>query len=108
MDTTVPAQSLEGSKVMTATDFVGKRFYSKDGKYIGDVNDLIVTDSGGVQAAILGVGGFLGIGERNVAVSMKSINMQQDGSSVKLLVDASADMLKVAPNCDSKLCSYTK
>jgi sporulation protein YlmC with PRC-barrel domain len=108
LDIIVPAESLTGSKVMTASDFVGKRVYSKDGKDIGEVNDLIVTDNGGVQAAILGVGGFLGIGEKNVAVSMKSINMQQDGSSVKLMVDATADMLKAAPNYDSKLRTYTK
>jgi sporulation protein YlmC with PRC-barrel domain len=108
MDIIVPAESLTGSKVMTASDFVGKRVYSKVGKDIGEVNDLIVTDNGGVQAAILGVGGFLRIGEKNVAVSMKSINMQQDGSSVKLMVDATADMLKAAPNYDSKLRTYTK
>jgi sporulation protein YlmC with PRC-barrel domain len=108
MDIIVPAESLTASKVMTASDFVGKRVYSKDGKDIGEVNDLIVTDNGGVQTAILGIGGFLGIGEKNVAVSMKSINMQQDGSSVKLMVDATANMLKATPNYDSKLRTYTK
>ena len=66
----------------------------------GEVNDLIVTDNGAVQAVILGVGGFLGIGEKDVAVAMRAIEMQPDGDSVKLVVDASKDQLNSAPGYD--------
>ena len=64
------------------------------------MNDLIVTDNGSVQAVILGVGGFLGIGEKDVAVTMQAIQMEQDGDSTKLVVDASKDQLTSAPGYD--------
>lgn len=96
----VPKESFAGATVMTASDFIGKRVYTKAGEDIGEVNDLIVTDNGGVQAVVLGVGGFLGIGEKDVAVRMAAIEMQKDGESTKLVVDASKEQLTEAPAYD--------
>ena len=96
----VPNDALANAKVMTASDFIGKRVYTKAGEDIGEVNDLIVTDNGSVQAVILGVGGFLGIGEKDVAVTMQAIEMQQDDNGTKLVVDASKDQLTSAPGYD--------
>ena len=36
--------------------------------HIGDINNLVVAKDGSVDAVIIGVGGFLGMGEKNVAV----------------------------------------
>jgi len=96
----VPAERLANAKIMTASDFIGKRVYTKAGEDIGEVNDLIVSDNGSVQAVILGVGGLLGLGEKDVAVTMQSIEMQADGSTAKLVVDASKDQLTNAPGYD--------
>lgn len=85
---------------MTATDFIGKRVYTKAGDDIGEVNDLFVTDNGNVRAVVLGVGGFLGIGEKDVAVSMNAVEMVQDGDAVRLVVDATKDQLQAAPTFD--------
>lgn len=106
-DLIVPADAFNNAKVMTASDFIGKRVYSTGGEDIGEVNDLIVTDNGAVQAVILGVGGFLGIGEKDVAVSMRAIEMQQDGNSTKLIVAASKDQLNGAPSYDRTKRTYT-
>lgn len=88
------------SRVMTASDFIGKRVYTKTGDDIGEVNDLFVTDKGNVQAVVLGVGGFLGIGEKDVAISMNAIEMVPDGDAVRLVVDASKQQLEAAPGYD--------
>jgi sporulation protein YlmC with PRC-barrel domain len=105
-DVIVPADRFANARVMTASDFIGKRVYTKSGEDIGEVNDLIVTDNGAVQAVILGVGGFLGLGEKDVAVTMQSIEMQTDGSSSKLVVDASKEQLTNAPGYDREKRTY--
>ncbi len=61
---------------------------------------MIISDTGDIQAVILGVGGFLGIGEKDVAVSTASIEMVKDGDAVKLVVDATKDTLNNAPSYD--------
>ena len=105
-DVIVPTEMLQNARVMTASDFIGKRVYTRQGEDIGEVNDLIVTDNGSVQAVILGVGGFLGLGEKDVAVSMRSIEVQSDGNSAKLVVDASKDQLTNAPGYDRQKRTY--
>jgi sporulation protein YlmC with PRC-barrel domain len=104
----VPPDAFNGGKVMSANDFIGKTVYTKNGDNIGDVNDLIVTDNGSVQAVILGVGGFLGMGEKNVAVSMKSIEMAQDGNAVRLVVDGTKEQFNAAPTYDRATRTYMK
>jgi sporulation protein YlmC with PRC-barrel domain len=47
----------------------GTSVMSPDGETIGDINDLIVdSETGEMKAAIIGVGGFLGIGEKLIAL----------------------------------------
>jgi sporulation protein YlmC with PRC-barrel domain len=63
-----------------ASDLIGTRVVSANNESIGDINDVIVDRNGQVMAAIVGVGGFLGIGEKNVAVPFNSFefaNTQQ-------------------------------
>jgi sporulation protein YlmC with PRC-barrel domain len=48
---------------------------------IGEVNDLILGQDGTVQAVLIDIGGFLGLGERQVAVQMPSIRFVQDAAT---------------------------
>jgi sporulation protein YlmC with PRC-barrel domain len=75
---TVPADVLNNAKVMSASDYIGKTVYDTNNANIGEVNDLIMSEDGKIAAVILGVGGFLGIGEKNVAVPVTSIRMMND------------------------------
>lgn len=104
----VPGDAFADAKVMTGSDFIGKRVYTRAGEDIGEVNDIILSTDGKINAAILGVGGFLGIGEKNVAVAMNAIEMVPDGSAVKLVVDATKDQLTSAGTYDAKTRSYVK
>jgi hypothetical protein len=54
-------------------DLTGKDVIGIDGENIGDINDVIITQDGQVMAIIVGVGGFLGIGQKDVAVSMDAM-----------------------------------
>lgn len=104
----VPPESFSGASVISANDFIGKRVYSRAGDDIGEVNDLIMTGNGGIQAVVLGVGGFLGIGEKNVAVSMASIDMTKDGDAVRLVVDGTKEQFTAAPSYDATTRTYLK
>ncbi|MPR08004.1 PRC-barrel domain-containing protein [Microvirga tunisiensis] len=63
---------MEMNQIM-ASDLIGTRVVSANNESIGDINDVIVDRNGQVMAAVVGVGGFLGIGEKDVAVPFKSL-----------------------------------
>ncbi len=67
--------TLPGSGTWRVADLQGKTVYSADGSNIGDINDVILSQNGGVGTVIIGVGGFLGIGEKNVAVNVSSLQV---------------------------------
>jgi sporulation protein YlmC with PRC-barrel domain len=73
---------------------LGKDVYNEAGEKVGDINDLIVAPSRAVSYAIVGVGGFLGMGEHNVAVPVSKFK-QQMGKIV--LSGATKEALKAAP-----------
>ena len=98
----VSADKVTGTKLVSANDFIGKTVYSRADENIGKVHDVIISENG-VQAVVLSVGGFLGLGSRDIAVSLASIDIAKDGSSTKLVVDATKDQLEAAPVYDPKL-----
>jgi PRC-barrel domain len=64
---------------------------------IGEVADLIVTPDGRVEAVVVGVGGFLGVGEKSVALAWDSIELaERDGARV-ILVAATREQLEGMP-----------
>jgi sporulation protein YlmC with PRC-barrel domain len=74
--------------------FLGKGVYNNIGEKIGDINDLIVTPNKSVSYAIVGVGGFLGVGEHEIAVPVGQLK-QLEGKIV--LPGATKEALKAAP-----------
>jgi hypothetical protein len=60
---------------------VGLSIFGSDRRELGTVDDILVDDSGTITAVILGVGGFLGVGEKRVAVPFSSINWRVRATS---------------------------
>ncbi|WP_193177020.1 PRC-barrel domain-containing protein [Oricola nitratireducens] len=87
-----------------ATRFIGANIHSgagEDAETIGDVNDIIMTPDGRAVAVIAGVGGFLGIGEKEVAVSMDMLAWTTDNNGDMVLVaDLTRQQLEGAPAFD--------
>ena len=73
---------------------LGKGVYNDAGDKVGEINDLIVTPDKALSYAIVGVGGFLGVGEHEIAVPVGQLK-QQEGKIV--LYGATKDALKAAP-----------
>lgn len=84
---------------ISAKTYIGQSVYNGQNESIGSINDLILLKQGGVVAAVVGVGGFLGIGQKNVAVPFDKITATQNAEdgSVKLTTTETADTLKAAP-----------
>lgn len=85
---------------VSANDYIGKQIYNANNESIGDVNDLILEENGGIVAAVVGVGGFLGIGEKDVALPMGKISMARDAENnndVRLTTTETAEALQSAP-----------
>jgi sporulation protein YlmC with PRC-barrel domain len=99
-DIIVPAEQLNSAQLMSASDYIGKTVYDQTGNNIGEVNDLIVSGDGNIEAVILGVGGFLGIGEKDVAVNTQAVQMVQDGDTQRLVVQSTKEALEAAPSYD--------
>ncbi|SIN87353.1 PRC-barrel domain-containing protein [Vannielia litorea] len=108
-------QSADPQDVM-ASDFIGKRVYamSEEMEYgdegvaeadaawedIGEVSDVILARTGEVEGVIVDIGGFLGIGEKPVALTMDSLNLVADADAPGeyfVTVNSSREALDQAP-----------
>jgi sporulation protein YlmC with PRC-barrel domain len=56
-----------------ASKLVGLSVYNDNNESLGSINDLLTDKSGNIKAVVIGVGGFLGVGEHLVAVPMDKI-----------------------------------
>jgi hypothetical protein len=88
----VPATDDLSSKV------VGLEVYNNANQDIGTIKD-IAFNAAGVKAYIVGVGGFLGMGDHYVAVrpSAMALSYNSDNKTWRAMIDTNADQLKAAP-----------
>ena len=83
---------------MRASKLIGTKVVNTANETIGDINEIVLGKDGKVAAVVIGVGGFLGMGEREVAVNFNSIRMSRDQSNNLILtMNTSKDILKDAP-----------
>ncbi|WP_445501947.1 PRC-barrel domain-containing protein [Microvirga sp. G4-2] len=77
--TTAPAAGAAGSMTQMqpgqwrASKLEGLNVYNQNDEKIGDISEMLVDQSGKVQAIVVGVGGFLGIGEHDVAIPFDQV-----------------------------------
>lgn len=72
-----------------ATELLGtdiRNSTAEDAETIGEVNDFILAQDGGVAAVVVGVGGFLGIGQKNVAIAWADLELQSNENGDQFLV----------------------
>lgn len=70
-----PFVTVPGHGAWRVSDLEGKAVYGAEGESIGDIGDVLISQDGSVNAVIIGVGGFLGIGEKDVAVDMSALQL---------------------------------
>jgi sporulation protein YlmC with PRC-barrel domain len=88
--TTLPAGT-------TVTNFYKQNVYDPSDNKIGDIDDVLIDKEGHVSALIIGVGGFLSMGEKDVAVPFSDVHASQKDNKWYLVLNTSKDALKTAP-----------
>jgi sporulation protein YlmC with PRC-barrel domain len=86
-----------------ASNLIGSSVYgssSEDADMIGDINDIVISPEGQVASVIVGVGGFLGIGEKDVAVEYKTIEWVERDGERWLVANMTREQLEAAPAFD--------
>jgi sporulation protein YlmC with PRC-barrel domain len=81
---------------------IGQPVYSSagdDAEEIGNIDDLVFDENGQIKAVVIGVGGFLGIGEKAVAVDFNSLEFTLAADNTeRWVVPTTADALTAAPD----------
>ena len=89
---------------MLAKEFIGQTVYAPDKAKIGSISDLILSKDGRtVEGFVIGVGGFLGIGEKSVAMKLDRLKMTTDADGrLQLTMDVKKEELTNTPTFKSK------
>jgi hypothetical protein len=88
---------------MRASNLLGATVKNDANETIGEINELLFSRDGRVVGVVIGVGGFLGIGQREVAMDFKALRIEKDPSamtdagSIIIKVNQTKDSLKAAP-----------
>ena len=70
------------ANTILAKDLIGLTVYAPDKAKIGSISDLILgKDAKTVEGFVIGVGGFLGIGEKSVALKMDRLQISQTATA---------------------------
>ena len=83
-------------KTLPVSEYYKEDVYDAHDSKIGDIKDVLLDKSGQVAAVILGVGGFLGIGEKDVAVPFSAIRVTEKDSKRYLVMDTTKEALQSA------------
>jgi hypothetical protein len=119
----VPTQDAERSKLVAATPrngvyilrpdrnwrsvgtasnaYVNRTVYSSRGDELGTVRDLMMDPDGKAAAAIIGVGRYLGLGDKVVAVPFTALRTEQRDGNPRLVVDLLKEALQAAPQYEN-------
>jgi sporulation protein YlmC with PRC-barrel domain len=95
-DKTTYLQRAPNDAVPLSTYF-DRDVYNGAGERIGTVSDLIAGPDGRITAVVIGVGGFLGIGEKEVAVPFSSMQIVRRDNDWHLAIEGTRDALRDAP-----------
>lgn len=95
---TIGAKQVRG---YLASNLMGHSVYAsaaEDAERIGEIDDAIVGEDGSIKAVIIGVGGFLGMGEKNVAVDFNRLSFEKtgDGDEFRLVSALTKEELEKA------------
>jgi sporulation protein YlmC with PRC-barrel domain len=82
-----------------ASNLIGESVYNSQDEVIGSVNDLVTDESGKIVAVLIGHGGFLGMGQKDVAIRFEDLRIaREDNNDVKVIANLSSDTLASAPD----------
>ncbi|MBY0560839.1 PRC-barrel domain-containing protein [Hyphomicrobium sp.] len=82
----------------STSSLIGLRVENTAGDNLGDINYLVLDEAGKISTAVIGVGGFLGVGEKNVGIPYNELKFSDKDGTRVAVIEASKDNLSAAPN----------
>ncbi len=93
---TAPAGTAMGPAATADTrKLIGRNIKNADGETIGEIKSIYLTKDGKVDSVMVSVGGFLGVGDREVRIAWSDLNVTDNGE--KVTVNMTKDQLKAKP-----------
>ena len=95
------ALEVNPATAVLASQFMGQAVYSTGNENVGEINDLVMSKDLDTVVAIVGVGGFLGMGEKDVAIPVGDITATKDANNnLRLTIASTKEQLEAAPVFD--------
>jgi hypothetical protein len=94
-----PSDKLVGlGTEVAASDLLNQKVKNPANETVGDINDLSIGGDGKIAAVIIGVGGFLGMGEKNVQLPYEQLTFSRDANGYLVVTaNISKESLQSAP-----------
>ncbi|SFT46992.1 PRC-barrel domain-containing protein [Mesorhizobium sp. YR577] len=88
-----------------ASNIIGETVYNGTGEQaenIGKVNDIVISKDGAIESLVVGVGGFLGLGAKNVAVNYSEVDWAEQNGDRWAVVNTTKEQLQALPDFDRR------
>lgn len=86
------------NEYLAKDQLIGAKVLGKDGKIIGDIEDLILDDASRVIGVVMGTGGFMGLAEKKIGVALSALDFdEKDGKSTVSFPAGTPEALESAP-----------
>lgn len=86
------------SQYLAKERLIGAKVVNKDGQTVGTIDDLIVSQGGQIEGVVMGVGGLLGVGSKQVGVRLGALKVTTSGGKVTVTLPAATkEMLGAVP-----------
>ena len=83
---------------VSASELLNENVVNDANEKVGDINDVLIDSKGKVAAVIVGVGGFLGMGEKDVALTFDQLSFSSDNNDPLVVkTNATKESLQAAP-----------
>lgn len=93
-----PAETAAYTGELSVGDLLNKSVKNAANEAVGDINDVRIDSSGTIAAVIVGAGGFLGLGEKNVALPFEELSFVRDGDGgLVITANVTKESLQAAP-----------
>ncbi|MFP7571676.1 PRC-barrel domain-containing protein [Marivita sp. S2033] len=91
--------SLAERDTLTTENLTGARVYGVNDEDVGEVSELLLNDDGTIDRAILDIGGFLGMGEHQIAVTLDELQIVRTdaGDDIRVYIDSTQEALEAQP-----------
>jgi sporulation protein YlmC with PRC-barrel domain len=84
------------TNAVSITKMYKQAVYDNGNNRIGEIDDVLMTNDGRVAALVIGVGGFLGIGEKHVILPFNAVTATERGGSVRLVMNTTKEELNAS------------